>query len=351
MASDSLNIPLYFASAGKVPGDSIMVIAGDIGGTKCILGLFKATATGVEPVKEITYHSHEFTSSGDLIKRFLDETGQKADRICLGVAGPVINNKVEVTNLTWVVDAAEIQSISGIRQVFLLNDLEATSYGLAALGKDDVITIHEGIADKGNIAVIAPGTGLGEAGLFFDGSAYRPFATEGGHSDFSPRSEQDGHLFLYLQKKYGIVSWEKVIAGPGIHDIFCFLLSQKNQKEPPWLADAMSKNDPSAVISQAALDEKDPLCIETMQIFVRLLARECSNLVLKLKATGGLFLGGGIPPKISPLLQFNVFYNNFLDNDRMQHLVKRIPVRIIRNEKTALLGAAWFGAYTTNQQM
>jgi glucokinase len=200
------------------------------------------------------------------------------------------------------------------------------------------------------MAIIAPGTGLGEAGLFWDGHVYHPFPTEGGHSDFAPRTPKDMRLYKYLQKKYGVVSWEKVIAGPGIHDIYQFLCKDRRVEGPAWLEEAISAGDPSAVISQAALEEKDPLCIETMQNFVRLLARESSNLVLKMKATGGLFLGGGIPAKISPLLQQNVFYDNFLDNDRMQNLVRKVTVRIILSGKTALIGAAWFGAYGYNPE-
>jgi glucokinase len=218
---------------------------------------------------------------------------------------------------------------------------------LAALNEDDFITIHAGADHYGdNMAIIAPGTGLGEGGLYWDGKTYHPFPTEGGHADFSPRTELDIELYQYLQKKYNIVSWEKVIAGPGIHDIYRFLCEVKKRKEEDWVKDLLEKEDPSAVISQFAIEEKDPACMETMQLYVRYLARESCNLVLKLKATGGLFLGGGIPPKITSILQQNVFYDNFLDCDRMQHLVKKTPVKIILNNKTALLGAAYYGAYS-----
>ncbi len=200
------------------------------------------------------------------------------------------------------------------------------------------------------MAIIAPGTGLGEGGLYWDGKAYHPFPTEGGHTDFGPRTKQDIALFERLADKYGIVSWEKVIAGPAIHDIYEFLRQTGNIKEPEWLTEELEKGDPSARISQLAIDEEDPVCIETMQLFVRYLARQSSNLVLTMKATGGLFLGGGIPPKIAPLLLQNNFYHNFLDGDRMEHLLKKVPVKIIRNSKTAMIGAALFGAYGSAQE-
>jgi len=343
-------IPLFFPGKSGLKDERITVLAGDVGGTKTNLALYGATQGGMELLQEKTFHSASYPSCIEILKQFLSETGSsgkpKPDRICLGVAGPVVEGKVEITNLSWVLDLQEIRQASGITAASLINDLEATAYGLAGLRPDDFITIHDAGRDsKGNIAIIAPGTGLGEAGLFWDGSFYHPFSTEGGHTDFAPRTEMDFKLFQYLQKKYGIVSWERVIAGPAIHDIYQFLIEFRKKNQPDWLKEALEKDDPSAVISQTALEEKDPVCVETLQIFVRYLARESSNLALKMKSTGGLYLGGGIPPKISSLLQFNVFYDNFLDCDRMQHLLKNISLRIILNSNTALIGAAYFGAY------
>ncbi len=338
---------LAFPRKPPLSGKGLTVLAGDAGGTKTNLALCRATPGNMETLKESTYHSASYISCLDIIKQFLAENGNVLpDRICLGVAGPVLNGKVELTNLSWKLDTEELERETGVGEVFLINDLEATAFGLAALGDNDYVTIHEGGSESGgNMAIIAPGTGLGEAGLYWDGSVYHPFATEGGHTDFDPRTPLDISLLQYLQKKYGIVSWERVIAGPGIHDIYQFLLGERKDGEPGWLKKAIQEDDPSAIISKAAVEKTDPVCIETMDLYVRYLARESSNLVLKMKATGGLFLGGGIPPKISSLLKDKGFYQNFLDCDRMQNLLKNIPFRIILNNKTALLGAAWYGAF------
>jgi len=340
-------IPLYFARKNDLQAKTIYVLGGDVGGTKTNLALYKAQTDKIELVVEATYHSSSYTSFIQIAQQFAAEhPDQKPDRICLGVAGPVLRGKVELTNLQWNMDAMEIRETTGVQEVALINDLEATAYGLAGLTTDDFITIHEGLVEvPGNMAIIAPGTGLGEAGLYWDGNCYRPFPTEGGHTDFAPRTKLDVKLHDWLAKKYGVVSWEKVIAGPAIYDIYQFLKEGKKRKEPAWLKEALLQGDPSATISQIAIEEKNPVCIETMHIFIRYLARETSNLVLKMKATGGLFLGGGIPPKISSLLQQNIFYHNYLDCDRMQHLLNKVPLKIIRNSKTALLGAGWYGAY------
>jgi glucokinase len=194
------------------------------------------------------------------------------------------------------------------------------------------------------MSIIAPGTGLGEAGLYWDGSGYRPFPTEGGHCDFAPRLEIDIELLRYLQSLYGIVSWERLIAGPAIQDIFRFLCMKKKQQLPAWLTEDPSK-DESALISNAAINKTDPVAIETMDLFVRYLAHESANLVLKMKSTGGLFLAGGIPPKIAPLICDPSFIKNYLDCDRMQHVLKDVPIRIVLNHKAPLLGSACYAAY------
>lgn len=352
-AKNQSPVNLFFPRKDELGNKTITVLAGDVGGTKTNLAIFHATKKSVKVVLEKKYHSANYKSSIDIIEQFIkEEKCAKPDRICLGVAGPVVNGKVEITNLAWDLDIKDVIQRLSITEVSLINDLEATAYGLAALTAKDLITIHKGNEkNKGNIAIIAPGTGLGEAGLFWDGDAYHPFPTEGGHTDFCPRTELDFELHRFLQKKYGIVSWEKVVAGPGIHDIYLFLNAKNKTKEPAWISDAFKKDDPSSVISHAALDNKDKVCVETMQMFVRYLARESCNLVLKMKATGGLFLGGGIPPKIAPLLKKKIFFENYLDCDRLQNLVKDVPIKIIAIDKTALLGAAYFGSYgmyTTN---
>jgi glucokinase len=269
-------------------------------------------------------------------------------KICLGVAGPVFEGRVIVTNLPWHLDANEIAAATGVSQVILLNDLEATAYGLAGMEEKDFSVLHEGDPEEGgNVSILAPGTGLGEAGLFWDGLAHHPFATEGGHCDFSCRNDTDLQLHNYMLKKYKVVSWESIIAGPGIFSIFQFLCEVKKRSVSPAMEDKMKTADPSAVVSEAAIEETDMVCVEAMRLFVGYLARECCNLILKMKSTGGLLLAGGIPPKILPLLRDPWFYENLLDCDRMQDLVKKVPVKVVLNDKAPMIGAGWYGAYSS----
>jgi glucokinase len=347
MAIDTIK-NLHIPRRTGIAQEGVTVLAGDIGGTKTNLALYLATEDGMEMTLSTRYPSGEYASCIDIIKQFLRENKLSLpDRICLGVAGPVLNGKVDLTNLNWVLDIADIRRQTGVKEVALINDLESTAYGLAALSPDDFITLHPGDPSiTGNMAIIAPGTGLGEAGLYWSGNHHYPFPTEGGHTDFSPRTELDIELLKFMQKKYGVVSWEKVVAGPAITDLYYFLRDVKKMEEPKWLATELEEQkDDSAVISKAALQQKAAICVETMDIFVRYLARESSNLVLKLKATGGLFLGGGIPPKIAPLLQEKKFFEHYMDCDRMQHLLETVAIRIIKNDQTALMGSAYYGAY------
>ncbi len=339
---------LHILRRSGLPEQGIIVLAGDLGGTKTNLSFYRATDSKLEPLESKRYASDDYPSCIDVLKQFLTDTKQSVvDRICLGVAGPVLDGKVELTNIGWTLDVAEMRKQLGIAKVALINDLEATAYGLAGLSAADFITIHPGHDNtNGNMAIIAPGTGLGEGGMYWSGKQHYPFPTEGGHTDFAPRTETDIELLRVLTKKYGVVSWEKVVAGPAILDIYLFLRDFKKIKEPGWLTEAIADPEEApAAISTAALEQKDDTCVETMQYFVRYLAHESANLVMKLKATGGLFLGGGIPPKIAPLLQDKSFYEHYLDCDRMQHLLETVPIRIVTNDKTGLIGAAYYGAY------
>ncbi|MBS1915969.1 MAG: glucokinase [Bacteroidetes bacterium] len=345
--TNDLQVPLSFSRESQVPEQGLKIIAADVGGTKTNMALFEATKTDVKLLKETSYHSSQYHSFPEMILQFMNEFKLNTpDRICAGVAGPVVHGSVSITNLPEQMSLQEIRNATGVQDVSLLNDLEITAYGLAALHKEDVITLQDGDASlKGNIAINAPGTGLGQCGIFWDGNLYHPFPTEGGHCDFSPRTELDFQLFHFFQNKYGIVSWERLIGGPGIHDIYLFLKELRNHQEPEWLRQALQEKDPSAVISNAAVENKDAVCTEVMEHYVRYLARESSNLVLKMKATGGLFLGGGIPPKIAPLLQREIFLKNYYDCDRMGSLLRDVPIKVIMKEKTALWGAAYYGAY------
>ncbi len=343
-----LHIPLSLPCLNQVPAGGMTVLAGDVGGTKTNLAIYQVTPQGMKMAQSARYASAEYKSLTSIIQHFLSDYDlQKPHRISLGVAGPVLKGKVDLTNLSWVLDQADIARDLGIGKVILINDLESMAYGLAGLQPEDFITIHPGKEQaEGNMAIIAPGTGLGEAGLFWNGKSYFPFPTEGGHCDFSPRTDLDMELCKYLQLSGGVVSWEKVAAGPAVTSIYTFLRDVKKKEEPSWLtAQLAAEKDDSAVISQAALHNKAAICVETMDLFIRYIARETSNLVLKMKATGGVFLGGGIPPKIAPLLLKEAFYRHYMDCDRMQHLLEGVPIKIIKNDKTGLLGAAYYGAY------
>ena len=343
-----MEIPLFLPAREQIPAEGINILAGDIGGTKTHLAIFRATPGGMERIRDQKFRSPDYGTLQEIIAEFLQgKPGHHPHRICCGVAGPVLDGTVELTNLNWVLSVADLQESTGVGSVRLINDLEATAYGLAALQSNDFFTLHPGHDNaRGNMAILAPGTGLGEAGLYWNGNHYFPFPTEGGHCDFSPRSALDFELTQYLQEQYGVVSWEKVVAGPGIWDIYQFLRDVKKLDEPQWLKEALATEEHhSARISNAAALNEADICVQTMKHYVRYLGHEAANLVLKMKATGGLFLGGGIPPKIAGLLQRENFYSHYMDSDRMQHLLEGVPIRIINNEQTGLSGAAWFGAY------
>jgi glucokinase len=323
-----------------------IVLAGDAGGTKVNLSIFKITDTEAQTLKSKQYHSKNYGSLTDILIDFLSANdAPKPESFCAGVAGPVVNNDAVMTNLSWVIKSSEISERTGIKKVNLLNDLEANAYGLAVLKDEDFVTLHEGSPVKGNAAIIAPGTGLGEAGLFWDGSFYRPFATEGGHCDFAARTQLDIELLEYLKPIHGIVSWEHCVAGPGIFSIYKFFRDVKKMEEPAWLAEEMQKEDPSVAISEAALQNKCEICVAAMNLFVEYIARICTIIGLKMKATGGIFLGGGIPPKIVKLLQQDFFYETFITCDKQKNLVSLMPIKVVMNEATAMLGAAYYAAY------
>lgn len=336
-------LPLLFSDSKKIKDNDVIVLAGDVGGTKTNLALVKMKTGKAIVLKEGKYKSEDHESITEITGEFLKDQ-PKPSACCLGVAGPVFNGKVSLTNLCWEMDSKEIAKKMGLAKVRLINDLEATAYGLAMLSDDETVTIHKGSDPLiGNAAIIAPGTGLGEAGLYFDGKVYHPFATEGGHCDFAPRNQQDVELYDYLQKKFGHVSCERLICGPGIYNIYEFLQAEKNLEEPAWITEKIKEGDAAAEISEHI--EQSELCDKTMQLFIRFLAFESANLTLKMKATGGLFIGGGIAPQIIPLFKKYQFNEHFLDSGRMSHLLEKVTVSIILNPKTAMLGAAYYGAY------
>lgn len=344
-----MSIPLYLPNQFTEERNNKTILAGDIGGTKSNLAIFKSENGKMNLLTQASYHSSEFSGVAAVIKKFVQSINLSVpDCISLGVAGPVLGDNVEITNLNWNLNAKDLAQETGAKKILLLNDLEANAYGLAGLNDDDFITLHKGTGTaKGNMAILAPGTGLGEAGLFWDGTSYHPFATEGGHCDFAPQSETDIALYRYLRKQFPHISWELVASGSAIHNLYLFLRDEIKMQEPEWLA-AKLNADPqhaSSIISAAAMDNSSGICVETMQLFVRFIARAACNLVLKMKSVGGLFLSGGIPPKNLHYFQSAFFYQSFIQCDRMGELVQSVPVKIIMNEKTPLLGAAYYGAF------
>jgi glucokinase len=240
-----------------------------------------------------------------------------------------------------VVEAGRLARELGLERAGLINDLEANAWGIALLEARDVAVLQGGAPDaSGNAAIISAGTGLGEAGLYWDGKEHRPFATEGGHTDFAPRNRLESELLEYLLKQFQRVSYERVVSGPGLLNIYRFLRDGGRAEEPPWLAEAMRQEDPPAVIAQAALDGKSELCVQALDLFVSLYGAEAGNLALKVLATGGVYLGGGIAPRIVQKLREPVFLDAFTFKGRMRALLQAMPVRVILNDRVALLGAA-----------
>ena len=318
-----------------------IVLAGDVGATKTNLALFEHKNNHQSIIREAKFNSHDYENIIELIKTF-QKGLPSPDSICLGVAGPVLNDHAKLSNIGWEIDCDDLVRQFNTSDIYLINDLEATAYGLSILGENDFAVIHKG-DDRaiGNAAVIAPGTGLGEAGIYWDGNGYHPFATEGGHCDFAPRNEFDFELLCFLQKQFQHVSWERLVCGPGIVNIYQFLRNEKKREEPEWLKEEFANADAALIISRNS--DKCEICMETMRLFICYLAYESANLVLKFKATRGLFIGGGIAPQIISLLQNDVFYSSFRQSGRLNYLLEKVPVKIILNTKTALLGAAYYG--------
>jgi glucokinase len=315
-------------------------LAGDIGGTKTRLAIAGVDGSRVHVEREKEYPSRDFASFEALLADFLNGT-QPPGHAVFGIAGPVINGAVLATNLPWFIEADVLQQRFGFKTCDLLNDLEATAYGLPALGDEDLMVLQRGDPDScGNVAIIAAGTGLGEAGLYWDGQHHHPYATEGGHVSFSPQNELEFALLRHLQLRHIHVSWERVVSGMGLHALHDFMRIYHKSAVPEWLENEMQAGDAVAAISRAALAESDDICIETLDIFVRLYGAEAGNLALKTMSRGGFYVGGGIAPRILPLLQRDIFMQAFLSKGRMRPLLEAMPVRVILNDRAALYGPA-----------
>jgi glucokinase len=320
-----------------------MILAGDVGGTKTRLTYFQTEGKHLKPVVEQIFPSREHKDLSEIVSKFVSAHKLPTEHACFGVAGPVRNGRCETPNLAWVVDARQLAAQLCLKKVELINDLEANAYGVTVLKPKDFATLNNGAPGaSGNKALIAAGTGLGEAGLHWEGEHYQPFPSEGGHVDFAPRNQLEVELLLFLLKEYEHVSYERVLSGPGLHNIYRFLRDTGRGEEPAWLAEQMRGKDPSPIISKTALERKCPLCEQALDVFVSIYGAAAGNLALKLMATGGLFVGGGIAPKILEKLKDSTFMKAFIAKGRMTSLVAAVPVRVISNDRTALLGAGYY---------
>ncbi len=318
-----------------------MILAGDIGGTNARLALFDVRNGQFSLVAATVFLSQRYSGLDQIVAEFIDTAGIHPAQACFGVAGPVTNGKVEASNLPWTIESSRLASELNLAKTTLINDLEATGWGIGALSPGDLVPLGQVNGTiVGNQAIIAAGTGLGEGGLYWDGSRHHVFASEGGHCDFAPLDDLQVELFKYLQSLYGHVSYERVLSGPGLVNVFEFLRDTGRGKVPEWLHEEMQRTDPAAAISRAGIEGKCSLSGQALDIFVSIYGAEAGNLGLKLKATGGVFLAGGIAPKILPKLATPLFLEAFLDKGRLRHLMEVMPVKVITNDKLALLGAA-----------
>ena len=328
-------------------GSDFILLAGDIGATKTNLSVCSREKGPRQPIAEATFQSRDFSSLEALIKTFLARIDIQVHDACFGAAGPVLGGRIQVTNLPWLIDEESLKTELKLTAVYLLNDLEMIAHVVPHLEAPDVHTLNAGRTEpEGAIAVVAPGTGLGEAYLTWDGKRYRAHASEGGHTDFSPGNALEIGLLSFMLERHPRVDFERVCSGLGIPNIYAYLKQRGEDQEPPWLAGRLKQaSDPTPVIFQAALDSEQPcaLCIRTLEMFVSLLGAEAGNLALKVLATGGVYLGGGIPPRILPALKEPRFLASFRNKDRLSKMLEQMPVHVILNPKAALLGAAYRG--------
>lgn len=331
-----------------------MILAGDVGGTKVHLALYSFEGGKLQPVRNRKYPAGEHASLDEIVLKFIaeDTGGDPAEpgaghgivAACFGCPGPVREGRIRLTNLPWTLDARDLARSLNIEHIFLINDLEANGYGIPELAGDSIFTLRKADTTAvGHRGLISAGTGLGEALLIWDSHLRRhtPIPSEGGHCDFAPRNDREIALLQYLRQTLdGRVSFERVVSGIGIKNVYAFLRDAEKMEEPKWLRDRLASEDPNAVIGMCAEDGSSPICYDTMQIFAAALGAEAGNIALKVLSAGGIYLGGGIAPKILKTLQTGAFTEAFLDKGRMRPILEAMPVRVILNDTCALLGAA-----------
>lgn len=322
-----------------------MILAGDIGGTKTNLALYEPSESGLKVKVQHQFKSRDFSSLSDVIMVFLEKTSKpKVEAACFGIAGPVINGRCRTTNLPWDITTSGLQEHLDTDKVRLMNDLESTAYGMLYLEENEFVDLNpNGRVIDGNRAIIAAGTGLGEALMYWDGGEYHPIGTEGGHTDFAPVTAQQDDLLKWMRNRYpGHVSIERILSGPGVYTLFEFLSETSSTPQPAFMTMSSQGEDRSAMVSQGALRDNDPLCLATLRLFSEIYGAEAGNLALKSLSLGGVYIGGGIAPKILPILQSDHFMNGFAGKGRFEEMLRGMQVRIALNAETSLLGAAHF---------
>lgn len=319
-----------------------MILAGDIGGTKTNLAAFNPENGDMQtPVVEASYPSQQFGSLESILEKFLAANPMHISRAGFGIAGPVLDGKVDTLNLPWRITETGLAGALGTDRVRLVNDLVANALGISSLGSDSLFTLQQGErTESGNSALISAGTGCGMAMIIHEGDRLLPVSSEGGHIDFAPRSALEIGLLEYLRKRFGRVSYERVLSGPGLYNIYSYLRDTGYADEPDWLAAEIATSDPSAAISRAALEDRSDLANKALETFASIYGAMAGNLALMVVATRGLYIGGGIAPKILKKLQGSAFLEAFRQKGRFTPMMEKIPIRVILDAKTALYGAA-----------
>jgi glucokinase len=316
-----------------------LLLAADMGGTKSNLCLIGDNNTRREEREHATLRSADYPDACAVLQAFLGN--RRVDAAVIAIAGPVLDGRAETPNLPWVVERVRLARMLGTGRVELINDLVATAYGIGDVGPDSLVVLNAGVpTSTGTIAVIAAGTGLGEAALVADGNRRIALPSEGGHADFGPGNEDEIALLRHLARRHGRVSWERVVSGAGLHAIYEFLVESGRAPPSGALAARIASGDPPAAIADAALAQTDPASVLALDMFVRAYGAEAGNLALKVMATGGVFVAGGIAPKILPRLHAGPFMAGFLDKGRLSGLLERIPVKVVLEPDAALIGAA-----------
>ncbi|ROH97970.1 glucokinase [Chryseobacterium daecheongense] len=339
--------PLYLPGVKNTDNDNVSIIGANLREDVTNLGYFVSSNGSIEIKIQNDYPTKEYSSFSEILKKFIaDNHLENVSRLGMAVPGPVLDGKSNPSRLGWNLDVEEFKRDFGFGNVYMLNDLEASAYGMSLLQDSDLEAIYtSGHLEKGNVAILAPGNGLGEAGYYFDGKYLRPFATEGGHSEFSPRTNVEVEFYQFLNNIYGIVSWENVLSKTGLFNIYRFLRDVKRHPEPEGLAERLSNGNFVQELYKAAVEDDILICKIALDTFLEFLARETNNLTLKLKATGGVLISGDIPQIIKDYIDKDRFYEKFKISDKMENMLRNIPIYLINNDHTGLNGSALYAAY------